>query len=337
MRALPREIILGSLPSDLNSILYLSTTKKELYNFFNDSLMKKHFAENFDYPKTYSLSEGKTFLSLNSEEQLNETVKVNDSSLVHKLIMKHGCSKRDYNTALLVAAKKGYFDIVHMFIETPEGPVPYEENDALVTAAYHGHTKISRYLMKKVWVEPLATFNHVLVAAADGEHADIVQFLLDVGASRLGCSDYYKAIKAGKYSNIVRLLIKAKLKFLGDALFRAVNDNKKYVVAEILKEGRDYLTGDGSISIVLLLMEYITKPNDAMAYAAEAGYMNIVQLILENGVTDYDIGLVGAVSGGHADIIEFMLEKGATNYEGALEATDDAEIIELITHWRQTH
>jgi ankyrin repeat protein len=59
---------------------------------------------------------------------------------------------------------------------------------------------------------------------------------------------------------------------------------------------------------------------DAGLYGAcEAGHMNIVKLMIENGATWWNWGLRGACKGGHINSVNLMIEKGATDWNWGLE------------------
>lgn len=92
----------------------------------------------------------------------------------------------------------------------------------------------------------------------------------------------------------------------GDTVY--LNKQKKTKLLSV------YLEGAASAGHRELVMPCINKgadPNAGLRGAARSGRMDMVQLMLESGATDYGIGLKGAAGGGHMDIIKLMLDKGA--------------------------
>jgi ankyrin repeat protein len=90
----------------------------------------------------------------------------------------------------------------------------------------------------------------------------------------------------------------------------------------------------GHMDIVELMLEHgATNYDYAMAGAAEGGHMDIVELMLEHGATDFDFVMKAAATRGHMDIVELMLEHGATNYDVAMEDAayeGHMDIVELM-------
>ena len=83
----------------------------------------------------------------------------------------------------------------------------------------------------------------------------------------------------------------------------------------------DYYNGAcsaGHMDIVLQCLENGADPGRGLLYAALGGHMNIVQLMLDKGATDYDRALARAAEGGHMNIVQLMLDKGATDYNEGL-------------------
>jgi ankyrin repeat protein len=62
------------------------------------------------------------------------------------------------------------------------------------------------------------------------------------------------------------------------------------------------------------------EPNEILIYAAQHGYNQLVERMLEEGANDYNWAMESAAFGGHRDIVERMLEVGATDYNEALES-----------------
>lgn len=77
----------------------------------------------------------------------------------------------------------------------------------------------------------------------------------------------------------------------------------------------------GNISVVQLVLERYEKilsMDYAMATAAKFGKLNIVNYLLEQGYTNYNIGLQNAAETANREIMDMMITLGATNFCTAL-------------------
>ena len=97
----------------------------------------------------------------------------------------------------------------------------------------------------------------------------------------------------------------------------------------------DYYNGAcsaGHMDIVLQCLENGADPGRGLLYAALGGHMNIVQLMLDKGATDYDRALARAAEGGHMDIVQLMLDKGADPNWGIARAAEGGhmDIVQLM-------
>ena len=84
--------------------------------------------------------------------------------------------------------------------------------------------------------------------------------------------------------------------------------------------------------VQLLLDKGATNYNEGLKGAAEGGRMGIVHLLLDKGAAP-NKGLEGAAYGGHLDIVQLLLDKGATNLDSALKVAENydyTECAELI-------
>ena len=85
--------------------------------------------------------------------------------------------------------------------------------------------------------------------------------------------------------------------------------------------------------VQLMLNKGATDYNWGLRGAAWGGHMEIVQLMLSKGATDYDLGLYNAAECGHLDIVQLLLSKGATDYNLGLEGavySGHMEIVQLM-------
>ena len=68
--------------------------------------------------------------------------------------------------------------------------------------------------------------------------------------------------------------------------------------------------------------------------------MNLIDLMLSLGATDYNSSMAGAAASGHIDIVDKMLKLGANNYQSAInEATfiNRSDIVSLIQSYCEIH
>ena len=80
-----------------------------------------------------------------------------------------------------------------------------------------------------------------------------------------------------------------------------------------------YAAKNRSLDIIKLLIKNgVTDWNYGLWGAAEGGHKDIVKLMIKKGVTSWSPGLAGAAEGGHIDIVQLMIEKGANNWNGGL-------------------
>ena len=82
----------------------------------------------------------------------------------------------------------------------------------------------------------------------------------------------------------------------------------------------------------LCLSDY-TYHDWAMMMTAGEGHIDIVQMMLDRGATNYNDTMKKAAEGGHIKIVEMMLKKGADKYNDSIEAAIQGkhqEITELI-------
>ena len=70
-----------------------------------------------------------------------------------------------------------------------------------------------------------------------------------------------------------------------------------------------------------------------MFHAAAQGHLRIVQLMLDQGIEDYNRAMTFAALNGHLDIVELLLSRGANNINKVMEVAtrrDQVYIIRLM-------
>lgn len=57
---------------------------------------------------------------------------------------------------------------------------------------------------------------------------------------------------------------------------------------------------------------------EVFKFACNGGHISAVRLLIENGITDWNSGLMGACEGGHLEIVQLMLDNGANELDTGL-------------------
>ena len=246
---------------------------------------------------------------------------------------------------------------------------------ALSNAAYHGHTEIVKFLLSKCHdILDESTLSNVLYGTVRGGYTKIVRLLLNKGAKPGNCTletaveekhteivrlflqnsgDLFnedilsrtlsKAVEKG-YEKIVELFLDHG--GINPNFQRRVNVNVAEYGSPIL---RSKMTDPMLISalkngygnIAKLLLSKCTVPFDnavltnALNYATERGYTEVVKLLLDNGA-DPNGGsylLETAVEKGYTEIVRLLLKKNArpSHYVLGFAAHDGhRKIVELL-------
>jgi hypothetical protein len=87
------------------------------------------------------------------------------------------------------------------------------------------------------------------------------------------------------------------------------------------------------------VLEYIRRHNftkDAMGGACEGGHKELVHLLIQMGVKDWDSGLLGACSSGQKELARLMIQKGASAFDEGLDeayAGNQKEIVLMMINY----
>jgi ankyrin repeat protein len=132
--------------------------------------------------------------------------------------------------------------------------------------------------------------------------------------------------------------------YLNMALQGACEGGHSQLAQDIIERGADDLSMPlykacwyGHRDVVELLIRYVA---DVSVYdyglkgACRNGEVELVQLMIEQGTTDWTRGLTGACKGGHVELARDMIERGATvrkrHLRYACDEKGDLETIQLI-------
>jgi hypothetical protein len=153
---------------------------------------------------------------------------------------------------------------------------------------------------------------------------DIASFLSFPDILRLGCtSTYFRRLFCSGDQTLWRRLYRR------DLSTRRTPYNYQAAYLKYYRESRgkwkslhqqiEIASRDGYEKMVQrLVTNGATAYNVVMVVAARGGHRDIVDLMLERGATTYNWAMAAAAGGGHRDIVELMLQWGATDYNGAM-------------------
>ena len=108
--------------------------------------------------------------------------------------------------------------------------------------------------------------------------------------------------------------------------------NKDYPI-NLMNIGLNLSTEIGDKSLIdHFLSKGASDLDEAMAVAADKGYMNLVLYFLGKGATDLDRGLVYGAHGGHMDLVNYFLLRGATDLNRALTYAAESGHLDMVKH-----
>lgn len=92
-----------------------------------------------------------------------------------------------------------------------------------------------------------------------------------------------------------------------------------------------YATKYDKINVVRLIIEKnVVDYNIVMIMASMNGSIDIVNMMLGKGATDYNTSMIVAAAHGHINIVKLMLEKGADNYDITLIIATSEQHIDVV-------
>jgi Ankyrin repeats (3 copies) len=92
----------------------------------------------------------------------------------------------------------------------------------------------------------------------------------------------------------------------------------------------------GHMEIVNLMIEKgATDFDKAMNYAAYGGHIEIVKLMIKKGATDFDWAVRNAALGGHMEIVKLMIEKGATDFSRIIINAAEGGHMDIVEYLKQ--
>ena len=197
----------------------------------------------------------------------------------------------------------------------------YREKDiksfAMCVATREGHMDLVKVMSDKGATD----VNWSLRMAAHSGHLNIVKFMLDLGATHI--DEATCTAVTHKHIDIVEFLSEKGAdvnKALTTAFRKEDRDMIDFLIscgANDFRQGGIHAASKGNIELVKLCIERGVDMRYLIS-CVEKGYMEIVQLILNNGYTDFNRLLSIAALKGQSEIIQLMLDLGATEYNKAM-------------------
>ena len=91
--------------------------------------------------------------------------------------------------------------------------------------------------------------------------------------------------------------------------------------------------GDSDAVHTRISNDEITSNNvdNGLYGACIGGHLELANLMIENGATDFDIGLECACQGGHLDLANLLIAKGATDFDNGLACACKGGKVTLMT------
>lgn len=239
------------------------------------------------------------------EEKMELAAYVGDLYTVKRMVE---LGETNYSSSLMAAALEGHEEVIEYILSQDRTEVYHHE--VLRIAAKNGHLEVvdkilaimnaeARVAYDGTPIEGCVGCDTALVAAAEGGHMEIVDMMVDHGAS-----DYGLALRKAASENhleIVKRLLSLGVDEHNCGLAAAIAANRGYV--EIME------------IIPIYSQEYL---DELVVTAAASGRAEIVELLIERGAQELDRALRMAAIRGRLEVVDLLLRRGATDYYGAL-------------------
>lgn len=205
----------------------------------------------------------------------------------------------DFHAIALYGAMAGYMDIVNYAIERN----PYAIDGAIEGAARGGHRDMLDTLIESIPEDSdYIWYQDAAYGAAMGGHKDILMEAIRMANGDINLQDTANAAAINGHSDIVDEL----LDMMGEA------DTQVYItIAYNAAIG-------GNRHIVDDIMNMVNPNEEGLSTiargAAEGGYINFVNTLIEKGASDLNTIALGAAAGGDIVILDYLIGKGADNY-----------------------
>jgi hypothetical protein len=293
----------------------------------------------------------KEWISENNDKIFKEIISY-DRNII-KLLINNGAD--NWNDCLLLCTKDNKIDIAELCIKNGANNI----DKAIMTACSSNNVKF----VEKFIDNHLEKLGDYIDTACINNHYDLVKYLLTKKDYQK--IDYKRCFISSLFHNNIdlikifeelltedsiikdcnELLIEVCGNYNIDAVTYYINKYKNHITTyDILDEvfTLEFEANSSShvlINIIkckendiyqiidLLIANKATKINKCFSFACKFGLINVVNLLINKGMNDFNLGLLIAVDSYNIDICKIMIKNGANNFNKALELHfDESEV-----------
>ena len=239
--------------------------------------------------------------------------------LMDALLFFINADANDFNGAMKKAASEGHIDIVELMLKHGADDLDEALDEDLNESLDESSSKALNEAL-----------NEAMENAAYEGHKDIVELMMDYGASKNKAMNY-AALKG--HIDIVELMLKHGARGVNKALKYAASGGQIRIVKLLMEHGADDFdeavvetSSGGHIDIMKLFYGFdfdVYSLNHAMFYAAEGGFIDMVTLLKEWGAHDLRCVVRQAAANGHIELMKLAIEWSYDDDENGNFSVDD--------------
>lgn len=246
--------------------------------------------------------------------------------IVKFLVEKGADISVDNYWAFKKAKENGHSDIVtYLQNEIDKSIKEYEKkytpDRALYEISKKGDEYLSDFFIKKY---PDININEGLRGAAEGNHKDLINFLVLKGADKWNLG-LMGASESGN-KDLVKFFINKGADDAETGMGYAAKGGHRDLVNFFIKKGAHnwqwgmtYAAFGGHKNLVNFFVNKGAQDWDlGLRAAAEKGSVELIDFFIQKGSKDWNSGMRGASAGGHLDLINFFIQKGAKKWDKGL-------------------
>jgi len=129
------------------------------------------------------------------------------------------------------------------------------------------------------------TYNQVMISAAEEGHRDLVERMIELGATDFNTTMAWAA--RGGHMDIIERMIELGATNFNNAMYHAAIGGHRDIVELLIQAGADNF-------------------NMPMYGAAGGGHRDIIEWMIQLGATNFNVAMELATEGGHTDIVELL-------------------------------